>query len=68
MCGQNVEFVNVKSRGKLISQWILTVIFASLHCMGALSCDTFLGHLALEFQFLFPMCDSPFVEFVNIKM
>lgn len=27
-----------------------------------------LGHLALDFQCLLPVCGSPVVEFVNMKM
>jgi hypothetical protein len=44
------------------------VIVALFHWLGALSCDTFLGHLAMDFQCVFPVCDSPVVEFVNFKM
>jgi len=44
------------------------VIVALFNWLGALSCDTFLGHLALDFQCVFPVCDSPVIEFVNFKM
>ena len=40
-----------------------------IHFIGwvGLPCDTFLGHLAVDFECLFAVCDSPVVEFVNIN-
>ena len=51
-----------------MNQWILGFIVASFHWLGTFACDTLLGHLALDFQCVFPVCDSPAVEFVNSKL
>jgi hypothetical protein len=44
------------------------VSVALFRWLVALLCDTFLDQLALDFQCLFPVCDLPVVDFVNIKV